>query len=162
MRKRLIVLRHAKSAWDTDALSDHDRPLNKRGRADAPRVGQALADLGWKPEWVLLSDAARTRETWKRMRSFFDEGVELRASRSLYHAGFAELAEHVRALSDTVETVMVIGHNPGWEEVASRLSQQEIELTTANAALLETAAGSWAAALKKTWTLHRVIRPKEL
>ena len=65
MRRRLIVLRHAKSAWDTDAATDHERPLNKRGRRDALRVAEKIAKLGWQPEQVISSDAERTRETWK-------------------------------------------------------------------------------------------------
>ncbi len=64
MTRRLIVMRHAKSSWKHAGLTDHQRPLNKRGRKDAPRVARALIERGWTPRRVLSSDAARTRETW--------------------------------------------------------------------------------------------------
>ena len=63
MAKRLLVTRHAKSSWKSGEDSDHARPLNKRGRRDAPRVAAHLVGLGWVPEQVLSSDSQRTRET---------------------------------------------------------------------------------------------------
>jgi hypothetical protein len=73
MQRRLMIMRHAKSAWSSDVASDHERPLNKRGRRDAPRVGKRLAKLGWVPEFVVSSDSRRTRETWERMQRRFPE-----------------------------------------------------------------------------------------
>ena len=59
MERRLIVMRHAKSSWKNESLRDHERPLNKRGRRDAPRIGEELASLGWVPQRVISSDATR-------------------------------------------------------------------------------------------------------
>jgi phosphohistidine phosphatase len=67
-KRRLILLRHAKSDWHAGADSDHERPLSARGRDDAPRVGERLSELGWVPEVVWSSDATRTRQTWDRMQ----------------------------------------------------------------------------------------------
>jgi phosphohistidine phosphatase len=164
MLRRLIVLRHAKSDWDTDAQTDHERPLNKRGRRDAPRVAAHLAELGWTPERVFASDARRTRETWKRMKKALNGAVKAKFTASLYHTGISAVREVVASVPDKVTTVMVIGHNPGWESVIDALTGQEVRLTCCNAALLSVEADSWADAISMdtSWKLHEVVRPKEL
>jgi polyadenylate-binding protein len=164
MLRRLIVLRHAKSAWDTDAEVDHERPLNKRGRRDAPRIGQKLAELGWIPERVFSSDARRTRDTWKRMRAELGDDIEAAFTRQLYHAGIGAVREVLADLPDVVGTVMVIGHNPGWEGVIDALTAAEVRLTSCNAALLSIEADTWRDAISQEsrWQLHQVLRPKEL
>ncbi|MBW2458958.1 MAG: histidine phosphatase family protein [Deltaproteobacteria bacterium] len=164
MTRRLIVLRHAKSAWNTDAPTDHDRPLNKRGRRDAPRIGARLAELGWLPERVISSDAARTRETWKRLSSDWSEAVEVSFTRALYGAGYGEVQSALGKVDDEVTTAMVIGHNPGWEELVETLTGADHRLTTCNAALLTIEADSWKQAMKQRgcWQLHQLLRPKEL
>ncbi|MEQ9321770.1 MAG: histidine phosphatase family protein [Polyangiaceae bacterium] len=165
MKCRLILLRHAKSAWDTDAPSDHERPLNKRGRRDAPRIGAKLAELGWLPDRVLASDSARTRQTWERMRDALqgDGSPEVEASRKLYHAGIDAIRELVGEGGTTAKTIMVIGHNPGWEDAAEALTGESIRMTTCNAVLLSTKAPSWSEALGASdWNVEHVLRPKEL
>ena len=163
MKRRLILMRHAKSAWDTDAPSDHARPLNKRGRRDAPRIGQRLSDLGWMPELVLSSDAARTVETWERM-SLSLEGKRVRFLPDLYGAGVATVRTELARVPDDVASVLLLGHNPGWEEVLAYLTTTAARMTTANAALLEVDADSWAEAAiaESAWRLERLLRPKEL
>ncbi|KAL2996995.1 hypothetical protein AAZX31_09G017700 [Glycine max] len=74
--RRLILLRHAKSSWDNRSLRDHDRPLSKSGKEDAVRVSRRLQQLGWIPELILSSDAARTKETLKIMQEQVQELVE--------------------------------------------------------------------------------------
>jgi len=82
MSKRLIIMRHAKSSWTSGAATDHQRPLNKRGRRDAPRIGARLQHLGWLPDLVIASDSERTRETWQRMKVEFPHSIEQRFSRT--------------------------------------------------------------------------------
>lgn len=163
MERRVIVLRHAKSSWKTDA-GDHDRPLNKRGQRDAPAVAARLAELGWSPERVISSDATRTRETWGLMADAFDPAPEVTFTPELYLAGPEEVANALTGLSDDVTTVMVVGHNDGWEQVVTWLSDACEAMTTCNAALLSVEADCWAEAifLAPGWTLHDVVRPKEL
>ncbi len=163
MERRLIVLRHAKSAWETEAASDHQRPLNKRGRRDAPRVAERLCELGWKPDRAFSSDATRTRETWELMKPELGD-VPVSFSRDLYLAGIAAVRVAVSSIADTVRTVMVLGHNPGWEEVVHRLSGSLEGLGTCNAALLAIEANSWheALLLDGCWKLVEVVRPKEI
>ena len=164
MERRLIVLRHAKSSWETEAATDHDRPLNKRGRRDAQRVGKRLAKLGWAPELVFSSDSKRTRETWERMKDGFDDSIEATFTRDLYHAGIGAVRGVLVGVPDSIKTVMTIGHNPGWESVVELLTGKETALTTCNAALLVVEADNWsdAAAMDSCWKLDTILRPKEL
>lgn len=158
--KRLIVMRHAKSDWEAGASSDHDRPLNDRGRREAPSVGKGLVELHAIPELVLSSDAARTRETWDRIRgSFPNATVELEPS--FYLAGLETVRDRFVQVSDALATVLVLGHNPGWEDMASELTGTRIELKTAYAAVLESRRGeTWADALGPSgFALKKIVKP---
>ena len=162
--KRLIVMRHAKSSWDTDAPNDHKRPLNKRGQRAAMAVGAHLKASVWVPERVIASDSARTTETWRLAAPHLGRvGVEL--SRDLYHAGPAAVKEHLGGLPDDVTTALVLGHNPGWEAVVRWLSKESVELKTADCALLCChGANTWADALEQAgqWTLERIVRARDV
>ncbi len=162
MRKRLIIMRHAKSSWTSGASTDHQRPLNKRGRRAAPRVGARLRELGWIPELVIASDSERTRETWQRMRAEFPNSIEEHFSSAFYHGGLSAIVNQCSGLSEDISTLLVLGHNPGWQAAVAGLSGQGIRMTTANAALLESDADDWAAALGANWVLVEVLRPREL
>ncbi|KAG4948922.1 hypothetical protein JHK86_042161 [Glycine max] len=150
--RRLILLRHAKSSWDNRSLRDHDRPLSKSGKEDAVRVSRRLQQLGWIPELILSSDAARTKETLKIMQEQVQELVEAEVHfvSSFYSiaAMDGQTAEHLQKIicrysRDEILTIMCMGHNRGWEEAASMFSGATVELKTCNAALLETAGKSW-------------------
>ncbi len=157
-------MRHAKSSWKTDASTDHERPLNKRGRRDSPKVAAKLVELGWVPDYVLSSDSARTRETFKLMKEELDYSDAVDFRRELYHAGYQELRDAVRGLDAGVETVLVLGHNPGWDEALERLTGEEDELKTACAALLHRHADGWRDAMggRGQWQQWMMIRPREL
>jgi phosphohistidine phosphatase SixA len=164
MKRRLILMRHAKSSWKKTELSDHQRPLNKRGRRDAPRVARRLAELRWRPEVVLCSDSTRTIETAELLRGEWGEQPAFDFLPSFYHGGLDELVEEVSAVPSGVQCVLALGHNPGWEGALLWLTGEEERLTTANAALLEGSGDTWAAAVasRRGWKIHDVIRPKEL
>ncbi len=163
MNRRLILLRHAKSSWKDERQTDHERPLNRRGRESAPAVGARLLELGWRPDAVWSSDATRTVETWERMAEALGAGhVPIRFTRDLYLAGLAEIRTLARGWDDDLETVLVLGHNPGWENAASELSGRSTEMTTANAALLSGHGATWSEALGTTWTLVDLVRPRDL
>ncbi len=159
---RLIVMRHAKSSWTSGVASDHARPLNERGIEDAPRIAQRLGELGWVPDRVLSSDAARTQETWARMTDRLPE-VPTRFTRRLYHAGVEAFCDVVRHESEDARCLLVLGHNPGWEDVVEWLCGEPVRLTTANAVLLQHEPVPWPRALAPdSWALVDVLRPKEL
>jgi phosphohistidine phosphatase len=157
-------MRHAKSDWNSDAPSDHARPLNKRGRHDAPRIARRLAKLGWIPEAVISSDSQRTRETFELMVDHFAADTPVRFLESLYHAGPRELAAALELVPDKAQTVLALGHNPGWSSAVIWLTGQDVLLTTANAVLCHVDADSWPAAVQRAgdWKLDDVLRPKEL
>ncbi|MFN7225287.1 MAG: SixA phosphatase family protein [Paracoccaceae bacterium] len=117
--KRLILTRHAKSSWDDPLTPDHDRPLNERGKAAAADLGQWLASRGYIPDLVLCSDALRTRKTWSGIAPALPGTPVLELKPALYHAG-PEVMLAVLHKADP-DTVMMIGHNPGIAEFASRL-----------------------------------------
>ena len=161
MKRRLIIMRHAKSSWSSGVASDHARPLNKRGRRDAPWIAEKLCRADWKPKLVLSSDSQRTRETYALMNEFFGDETEVKFLSSLYHAGVSELREAFHGVSEEIDCVLALGHNPGWEEAVACLTGQSITMTTANAALLETDCPSWSEAVANNgWSLREVIRPR--
>ena len=162
--KQLIIMRHAKSAWDTDAPTDHARPLNKRGRRDAPRVAQRLVELDWIPQYIISSDSTRTRETYELMRSAFAAAPQVEFLPTLYHAAPSDLASALSLVPDTVVSALALGHNPGWEQAVHWLTSQAVTMTTANAALIECDVDSWSDVVRHagSWKLRDVIRPKEI
>ena len=117
--KRLILTRHAKSAWDDPLTPDHDRPLNDRGKTAAADLGQWLASRGYIPGEVLCSDAVRTRKTWSGIAPALPGSPALELKPALYHAGPDVMLAVLRHA--THDTVMIIGHNPGIAEFAARL-----------------------------------------
>ncbi|TVQ86759.1 MAG: histidine phosphatase family protein [Deltaproteobacteria bacterium] len=164
MKRRLILMRHAKSSWKGPE-PDHERPLNPRGRRDAPRVARELCALGWEPELVLLSDSRRTTETWQRMSRWFSTEPQVVPRRSLYLSGFGAVQHELMGLPERASTALVLGHNPDWESAVSFLVGEPVRMTTANAALLEfPPVESWehAVARPSQARLITVIRPKEL
>lgn len=159
MKRRLIVMRHAKSSWSSGAQGDHERPLNERGRHDAPVLGALIAQRGWVPDRVISSDSMRTRETWDGLMEAMPS-IEPRFTSSLYLAGLSAVRQVVSALDDDVGTALLLGHNPGFSLAASWLTGDEIELKTAYAAVMETEAKRWADGLKiGAWDLVEVLTP---
>jgi len=165
MQRRLILMRHAKSAWDTDADSDHDRPLSKRGKRDAGRIARELQRLGWLPERVYTSSARRARRTWKRMAKALDgEAAEIEVTPvdALYMADLDDIRDEAAGWPPEARTVLVLGHNPGWEEALHALTGGDDAMTTGNAALLVGSGHSWAEALEGAWRQLALLRPREL
>ncbi len=120
--RRLYLLRHAKSSWDDPALADRDRPLSPRGRRAAKAIADHLGQEGLSPALVLCSSALRTRLTLAAILPSLDGDSEIRVEGALYGAGAAGLLERLRAVPEQVPSVLVIGHNPGLQELAVSLS----------------------------------------
>jgi phosphohistidine phosphatase len=148
-RRRLILTRHAKSAWDEPGLDDHDRPLNPRGLRAARELGDWLASRGYLPEEVLCSSALRTRQTWAAVAATPLEVIPtLHVMPDLYHAS----SDRMLTLLQTAEadTVMMLGHNPGIAELAAMLPAGPVahadfrRYPTAATLVLDFQGGSWA------------------
>jgi phosphohistidine phosphatase len=160
--KRLIIMRHAKSDWSAGVQEDHERPLNHRGQREAPLVAAELAASGFTPDRVISSDSVRTRETWERMSGRFPK-ARATFDAKLYLAGIDAARALVAAESDDVETVLILGHNPGWEDMAGALAGNSLELKTANAAVFESnKAISWAEMFDASNVkLARIVKPRD-
>ena len=163
MNRRLIVMRHAKSSWAEPGMPDHARPLNDRGIRDAPNVARKLCEIGWSPEIVLSSDARRTRQTFSLMSDELP-GVECHFSNELYLSSIREVVAQVATVPVEKQSVMVLGHNPGWEHVVQYLCGEEVVMKTATAALLTLQSESWNDAMRcaGSWELLDVIYPREI
>jgi phosphohistidine phosphatase len=122
--KRIVLLRHAKSSWEQRATADFDRPLAPRGKKAAKRLGSYLRHIGLRPDLVLCSGATRARDTWKRIAKRLDDPPEAVFEDTLYMAGTEALLARLRKLDDAVQTVMLIGHNPDLETLATTLASQ--------------------------------------
>ena len=122
--RRLVLLRHAKSSWESDAGRDVDRPLAPRGEEAAPEVGRFLAERDLWPEWVLCSPAKRTHQTWKRVRATGEIPPVVVYDPALYLASARTILARVKETPARITTVMVIGHNPGLQELAAELAQR--------------------------------------
>ena len=121
-RRTLILLRHAKSAWDDPDLDDHDRPLADRGRRDAAEVGRLMAERRIRPELVLCSTSVRTRQTWKGPNGRAPGRTAVRFEERVYEASSYDLLRLVHAVPEPVRSLLLIGHGPGLPDLADRLS----------------------------------------
>jgi phosphohistidine phosphatase len=120
--KRLLLLRHAKSSWDDPALADFDRPLAPRGRKAAERMGRELAARSWLPQLALVSPTARTRETWELVAAALPGSVSADFPDRLYDASAGDVLSGIQHTPKAVKTLLILGHNPGLEDLARRLA----------------------------------------
>ena len=118
--RRLILLRHAKSDWPD--LPDRDRPLAKRGRRDAPRIGRWLREHGYQPDVVVVSAATRTRQTWDLVAPELGGSPAVRFEPRAYAASAQTLLYLTQELPERYRTALLIGHNPGLSELATSLA----------------------------------------
>ena len=145
--KTLYLLRHAKSSWSFDDLSDHDRPLNGRGRDDAPRMGQALHARAILPDVVLASSAIRALSTAVLVtRELGYPHDKIRVEPSIYQADVATLLGLVHTLPAAAGSALLVGHNPTFTDLANELSPASPiqEMPTAGVVCLRFAVERWA------------------
>lgn len=161
--KTLFLLRHAKSSWDDARLDDHERPLNKRGRKTAPRMGRLLRDEGLSPDAVLSSGAVRAIATARAVcEALGYEGVIDRRE-ELYLAAPGAYLRALEQLPDETERPLVVGHNPGLEDLLEALCGRSERMPTAALAVVELPIERWRdLELDGRARCRRVWRPKEL
>jgi phosphohistidine phosphatase len=145
--KKLYIVRHAKSSWDDSDLSDFDRPLNERGKRDAPVMAERLLIKGIKPDLLVASDARRAFSTAKRFASVLGYSKnEIKKEHRLYHAGESAILEIVRGLPDSANIVLLFGHNPGLTDFVNELSKDgdvTDNIPTAGIVAFELPTASW-------------------
>ena len=161
--KTLLILRHAKSSWSNARQADHDRPLNARGRQDAPRMGRLLRTEDLVPDLVISSSAERAVSTAELAAEGCGYEEEILATRELYH-GAPE--DYVTALSEAggdSAIILVVGHNPGVEELVEELTGEDEVMPTGALAHVALPIATWHQLdLDTRGTLENLWRPKEL
>jgi phosphohistidine phosphatase len=160
--KTLLLLRHAKSSWDQPSLPDFDRPLAERGKRDAPRMGKALRERGPHPELIISSPATRTRATIKAIAASARFEAEIQFEESVYGASSAELIKLIRKLPQEKASAMIVGHNPGLEDLVSRLTGRPERMPTAALACIEFEIERWEDVEDGEAKLAWLLTPKQL
>ncbi len=157
--KTLLLLRHAKSSWDDAGLQDFDRPLNRRGMKTAPLMGRFMGERKLSPDLVLSSPAKRAAQTAQLVVETAGLGCELRYDERIYAASVPTLQE---VLADVrAGEVLLVGHNPGLEELLEHLTGESEEMPTAALAriVLSAELGGFR---ERSARLDWLVRPKEL
>lgn len=158
-------MRHAKSSWADEGLRDFDRPLNRRGKEDAPRMGDYLAGLGIIPELVISSPAKRAKETANAVCGRLDYDLNrVSWNEDLYFGSSIDYVNAIRSAPDDVQTVMTVGHNPMAADAMAGLATEYFDhrVPTATIACFEVELGSWQYLESRSCRLLWVISPKEL
>ena len=123
--RTLVLIRHAKSSWANPLQSDFERPLNDRGKAEAPAMGERLRKLKVTPDLIIASSAKRTRQTAKKIAKELGYDTEaIKWEEKLYHCIPSVLEEVIYEVDDKVKTVFIVAHNPGITEFVNQLSPQ--------------------------------------
>lgn len=164
--RTLYLLRHAKSSWANLGLADCERPLAPRGLRDAKRIAKHVGRLGITPELVLCSSAVRTQETLDLLRPTL-AGAAVQVEEQLYGASSETLLERIRSVPDEVGSVLLIGHNPGLQDLALALASRGAELKRLDAkfptaALATLALGHWSILSPGGAELVAYVVPKQL
>lgn len=167
--KTLTLLRHAKSGWDVPVPRDFDRPLNARGRKAARAMGREMRRLGLGFDLVLASPAARVTETLTELAQGYGAAVDTRFDETIYLASVDCLLALVRAADDADARLLLVGHNPGMEQLALLLSgagalRDQVAAKYPTGALAEIGldVAHWREVMPGEGLLARFIRPREL
>lgn len=160
--KTLLLLRHAKSDWDDSSLRDFDRPLATRGERDAPRIGKALRKRGILPDLIISSPAARAKATIEAVTRAAKMNLEVRFDEVVYGASSPELISLIRGLPDKNSCLLLVGHNPGFEDLVGRLSGSHERMPTAAIACIEFQIDRWEDVNDREGKLLWVLTPKKL
>lgn len=168
--KRLTILRHAKSSWDDASLADFDRPLNERGWKTARLIGREIKKHKLQFELCLASPAARVRETLDGVaEGFGDFEFEVRFEPQIYEASAARLLDLVTSLPKRVGAALLVGHNPGLQQLVTELTKDgklhrraADKFPTAAVAVIELPVDDWGQVRAGRGELVELILPKEL
>jgi phosphohistidine phosphatase len=169
LSKRLVYLmRHAKSSWDDPDLADHDRPLSARGLKAAARMAELILREEIAPALILCSSARRARETLAPIRQAIGDRARVEVEEGLYGAGADQLLHRLRQVPSSAASVMVIGHNPGIQELAVNFvgdqgaqARLRVKFPTAALAVLGTDIPRWAKLNEGGAELLAFLRPRD-
>ena len=160
--KTIYLLRHAKSSWKDESLSDIERPLNGRGKKAAETMGAFLKREKILVDLVLSSSAVRARQTIDRVLVAANIVTDVRFDERIYEAGVQRLVEIVRQIENGKKNVVLVGHNPGFEELLEWLTGTIERMQTGALAKIGLKTSSWNSISEKSGTLEWIVRPKQL
>jgi phosphohistidine phosphatase len=160
--KKLLLLRHAKSSWADASLPDFERPLNERGMRAAPLIGKFMRAEKIRPDMVICSPAKRARETIALVLEAAAIETELRYDERIYEATVSRLFEVISQIEDDKREVLLVGHNPGFENLLESLTGQTERMPTAALARIALNSDNWDEAAAKGGRLERLVKAKEL
>ncbi len=160
--KTLYLMRHAKSSWDNSELSDYERPLNRRGEKAAPLIGLEMAKQGFEPELIVSSPAVRASQTAKLVAKSIGYEDELKYDTRIYGAGVNTLFYILLETPDAVSSVLMTGHNPGFEDLLEYLSGEYRRMPTAALAVVEFDSEKWSEIKTGEGDLVEYIIPRDL
>jgi len=168
MASELLILRHAKSSWESGVASDFERPLSPRGLRTAPRVGRWLAERDLAPDFVFVSPAQRTRQTLELLVEAIGSEPEVRFEERIYEASLGELITLLAERPGHAERVLILGHNPGLAMLADYLAAEGLPVSP-DGKVFPTAAlahfgmpDDWNDLQRGDGELHELLRPREL
>jgi phosphohistidine phosphatase len=160
--RTLYILRHAKSSWEDSSLRDFDRPLNERGIGAAKLMGEYLQSTGSSFSLVVSSPAVRTTETLRIVLESVDLEVPIRFDERIYDASLRQLLMVLADIDQLEESVLLVGHNPGMEQLLECLTLQERRMPTAALAKVSLNIGSWENVKRGVGDLEWFVTPKTL
>jgi phosphohistidine phosphatase len=160
--KTLFILRHAKSNWDNADLSDFDRPLNERGLKAAPLMGRVMKENKFQPDLILSSPARRAEQTADLVREAAGVESEIKFDKRIYEASPTRLLEVIAEQNGNVDSILLVGHNPGLEGLVRFLTGETHQLTTANLVVVDLQSNKWNELSSSSGNLRILIRPKDL
>jgi phosphohistidine phosphatase len=161
--KTLLILRHAKSSWKFPDLADHDRPLNSRGKRDAPLIGRILSEEHLIPDLIVTSSAVRAHATAKKVAKASGYRGQIEIESSLYRGGPPAYLDIVRNQPDRNEKLLVVGHNPDVEQILNIFTGTEVIMPTCALAHISLVLERWTDLSSNTkGKLVKIWRPKDL
>lgn len=143
--KTIFILRHAKSSWKNPGLSDHDRPLNGRGKKDAPLMATLMEKLNYKPDAIICSTSQRTRETVSHIIKAFEiESDKIIFEEGLYHGYMDDYEEAIKEVDDECKSVLIVGHNPTITYIANTCMGDSLDnVPTCGLLVIESPSKKW-------------------
>jgi phosphohistidine phosphatase len=159
--KTLYVLRHAKSDWNDASLTDFERPLNERGVHAAQKMGAFMQQRGIVPDLIISSPARRARETAQIIKDAAVIAAEIHFEPRIYEAGMGDLMEIVSQVENDCEKLLIVGHNPGFEQLVEILSGEFQPMPTAALAEIELPIENWSETIRGG-KLKNLFKPKEI
>lgn len=160
--KTLYILRHAKSDWSDGGLSDFERPLNERGKAAAPLMGEAMKNRKFQPEMIISSPAVRAKQTAELVRNAAELKGAINYDSHIYEADPQTLLHIVAEIDDALDSAMIVGHNPGLEGLIRILTGEFQTMPTAALAVIDLYGNRWHEMSAATGKMRELLRPKEL